>query len=62
MEHTNNVPSKLEGPRGIALINSGEKYSAVIYFLQNESVRESNHDSTVNNVYGSFALKRRAST
>ena len=39
MEHTNNVPSGLEGPRGIALINGGEEYSAIIYFLQNESVR-----------------------
>ena len=33
MEHTNNVPSRLEGPRGTAFINGGEEYSAIIYFL-----------------------------
>ena len=61
MERTNNVLSRLESPRGTALINSGEEYSAIIYFLQNESVRCPNHDSVVedtkNIVYRPFALK-----
>jgi len=61
MEHTNNVPSRLEGPRGTAFINGGEEYSAVTYFLQNESVRGPNHDSIVedvkNFVYRPFVLK-----
>ena len=61
MERTNNVTSRLQGPRGPAFINGGEDYSAVTNFLQSESVRRPDSDSIVedvkNIVYRSFALK-----
>ena len=61
MERTNNILSRLEGPRGPAFINGGEDYSAVIDFLQSESVPGPNNDNIVedvkNIVYRYFALK-----